>query len=162
MSRGGHASEESVLTVKMTSSTLAITALGRRSFVDLTDELAKAVEAAGISDGFAVAFTSHTTCTLIINEWEDGVLSDLSVRLSQLVPEQAYYAHDDLTVRTQNVVDEERENGPAHVANMILGGTSHTIPIFEAKPVLGRWQRLFLFELDDPKVRTVRIHTYGI
>ena len=148
--------------MKMTSSTLAITALGRRSFVDLTDELAKAVEAAGISDGFAVAFTSHTTCTLIINEWEDGVLSDLSDRLSRLIPDHAYYAHDDLTVRTQNIVDEERKNGPAHVVNMILGGTSHTIPISEGKPLLGRWQRLFLFELDDPKTRTIRIHTYGV
>ena len=148
--------------MKMTSSTLSITAPGRRCFVDLTDELSGEIEAAGITEGFVIVFMTHTTCALLINEWEDGVLSDLSVRLSQLVPEQAYYAHDDLTVRTQNVVDEERENGPAHVANMILGGTSHTIPIFEAKPVLGRWQRLFLFELDDPKVRTVRIHTYGI
>ena len=148
--------------MKMTSSTLLITAPGRRSFVDLTDELTEAVGAAGVADGFVIAFTGHTTCALIINEWEDGVLTDLSTRLSRLVPDDVYYAHDDLKVRKQNIVDEERRNGPAHVVSMILGGTSHTIPISEGRPLLGRWQRLFLFELDDPKARTIRIHIYCV
>lgn len=47
------------------------------------------------------------------------------------------------------------------VVSMIMGGTSHTIPISNEEPVLGRWQRLFIFELDEPRDRTIRIHTYG-
>ena len=147
--------------MKVNCSSFDVTAPGRRCFVDLTHELRKAIEEAGISEGFAIASTIHTTCVLIINEWEDGVLADLSSRVAQLVPDDAYYAHDDLKVCTQNLTDDERRNGPAHVASMIIGGTSHAIPISNDEPLLGRWQRLFLFELDDPKERTIRIHTYG-
>ena len=142
-------------------SSFQVTAPGRRCFVDVTHELHRAVEGAGISEGFAIVNTIHTTCALIINEWEDGVLADLSSRVGQLVPDDAYYAHDDLKIRTQNLTDEERRNGAAHVVSMIMGGTSHAIPIANEEPILGRWQRLFLFELDEPKERTIRIHTYG-
>jgi secondary thiamine-phosphate synthase enzyme len=147
--------------VRSAFSSFQITAPGRRRFVDVTPELHKAIEDAGISEGFAIAFTTHTTCALIINEWEDGVLADLSSSVGQLVPDDAYYAHDDLKVRTQNLTDDERRNGPAHVVSMIMGGTSHAIPISNEEPILGRWQRLFLFELDEPKERTIRIHTFG-
>jgi len=147
--------------VKIASTSFSVVAPGRRCFVDLTDERDEAIEEAGISEGFAVAFTLHTTCALIINEWEDGVLADLSSRLARLVPDDVYYAHDDLTLRTQNLTHEERRNGPAHVVSMIMGGTSHAIPISGEEPLLGRWQRLFLLELDEPKERTIRIHTYG-
>lgn len=147
--------------MKVAHSSFDVTAPGRRCFVDVTNELRKAIEEAGISEGFAIVYTLHTTCALIINEWEDGVLADLSAKVAQLVPDDAYYAHDDLKVRTQNLTDDERRNGPAHVVSMIMGGTSHAIPISNGEPVLGRWQRLFLFELDEPKRRTIRIHTYG-
>jgi secondary thiamine-phosphate synthase enzyme len=149
------------ITVRSTSSSFQVTAPGRRCFVDVTDALLKAIEDAGISEGFAIAFTTHTTCALIINEWENGVLADLTSRVGQLIPDDAYYAHDDLSVRTQNLTDNERRNGAAHVVGMIMGGTSHAIPISNEEPVLGRWQRLFLCELDEPKERTIRIHTYG-
>ena len=142
-------------------SSFDVVAPGRRCFLDVTTELYRAVEDAGVSEGFAIALTLHTTCALIINEWEDGVLADLSSRVAQLVPDDAYYAHDDLRVRTQNLIDDERRNGAAHLVSMIMGGASHAIPISDMKPVLGRWQRLFLFELDEPKERTIRIHLYG-
>lgn len=147
--------------MKTVCSSFDVVAPGRRCFVDVTRQFCRAVGEAGISEGFAIAFTVHTTCALIINEWEDGVLADLSSRVAQLVPDDAYYAHDDLTVRTQNLIDDERRNGAAHLVSMIMGGTSHAIPIAGEKPVLGKWQRLFLFELDEPKERTIRIHTYG-
>lgn len=139
---------------------MSVLAPGKRSFVDLTEELQGAITAAGIIDGFALVFCAHTTCALVINEWETGVLSDLAARVSAMVPDEGYYAHDDLEVRTENLVEEERTNGPAHVAQMIMGGTSHAIPIEHGRPVFGRWQRLFLFELDDPKPRDIRFHLY--
>ena len=131
------------------------------SFVDLTGDLQRAVAEARVDTGFAVAYCAHTTCALVINEWEQGVLSDLRGRLDALVPPHCYYAHDDFAVRTDNLVDGERANGRAHVAQMILGATSQTIPVEGGEPGLGRWQRLFLVELDEPKPRTIRLHVYG-
>ena len=130
--------------------------------VDLTDELRRAVKDAGVTDGCAVAFCAHTTCALIINELEDGALADLRERLEALVPGDVYYAHDDLERRTQNLQEgHERRNGQAHVTQMLLGATSHAIPVQGGEPVLGRWQRLLLLELDEPKERTILFHVFG-
>lgn len=39
---------------------------------DLTDDLCLAVTESRITDGSAIAFCAHTTCTLLINEDEEG------------------------------------------------------------------------------------------
>jgi thiamine phosphate synthase YjbQ (UPF0047 family) len=97
----------------------------------------------------------------VINEWEEGAQEDFRRRLDELVPGDIYYAHDDLVRRTQNLQDEERENGRAHVMQMLMGGSSHAIPVKGNAPLLGRWQRLFLVELDGLKERKVLFHVFG-
>lgn len=134
----------------------------RRGFADLTEELVRAVKDSGVTEGCAVAFCTHTTATLVINEWEDGALDDVRARLDALVPADAYYAHDDMDRRTQNLEDEhERQNGRSHVAQMLLGGSSHAIPVTAGKPLLGRWQRLILVELDEHREREIAFHVFG-
>lgn len=140
-----------------------ITPARRLDMVDLTDELQAAVEDAGVTEGCVVAFCAHTTATLILNELEDGALEDLRRRLDQLVPGDAYYAHDDLGRRDQNIDERhERPNGQAHVAQILLGGSSHIIPVIGGQPALGRWQRLLLLELDEPKERRVVFRAFGV
>ena len=125
-------------------------------FVDLTPKLLNAVYSSGIDAGLVVAFCRHTTCSLLINEWEDGALEDLRRRGHELVPESTYYAHDDMTRRTQNLQPVgEPANGRAHVLQALVGGTSQLVPIVGGRPALGRWQRLILVELDDPRPREV-------
>lgn len=134
----------------------------RLGFVDLTDDLLRAVKDAGVTEGCAVAFCAHTTATLLINEWEEGALEDLRARLEELVPGDVSYAHDDLERRTQNLQEgHERPNGRSHVAQILLGGASQTIPVSAGEPVLGVWQRLILVELDEPKDRTVIFQVFG-
>ena len=134
----------------------------RLAVIDLSDELRRAVKGSGVTEGFALAFCPHTTCTLLLNEWEDGALEDLRSRLDALVPGEGYYAHDDLERRTQNLQEgHERANGRSHVAHMLLGGASHAIPVEAGEPALGRWQRLLLVELDEPKERRVSFQVYG-
>lgn len=148
----------------MKSSTVTIRVLPERrlAFVDVTDDLRRAIKDSGVTDGCAVAFCSHTTCALLINEWEDGALDDLRRRLETLVPADVYYAHDDLERRTQNLQEgHERANGQAHVAQMLLGATSHAIPVEAGEPVFGQWQRLLLLELDEPKERSILFHVFG-
>ena len=142
--------------------TLDVRAPRRLSFVDLTDELERAIAATALRDGLVVAYCRHTTCGLLINEWESGAQEDLIRRMELLVPDGGYYAHDDLERRTQNLVPDERANGRAHVLQMLLGGTSQVIPVAEGVPALGRWQRLFLLELDEPKDRGVVFQTFGV
>jgi secondary thiamine-phosphate synthase enzyme len=148
--------------VKSSTVTIEILPEGRHSFVDLTDDLRRAIKDAGVTDGCAVAFCSHTTCALLINEWEEGALEDFRRRVEALVPTQIYYAHDDLERRTQNLQEgHERANGQSHVTQMLLGATSHAIPVTAGEPVLGQWQRLLLLELDEPKSRQIVFHVFG-
>jgi secondary thiamine-phosphate synthase enzyme len=148
--------------VRSETSTIEITPGDRFTFTDLTDDLRRAVKDAGVTKGMVVAFCPHTTCALLINEWEEGALSDFRERLESLVPGDAYYAHDDLERRTQNLQEShERQNGHAHVKHMLLSATSHAIPVSAGEPVLGRWQRLLLVELDDPQDRQVVFHVFG-
>jgi secondary thiamine-phosphate synthase enzyme len=142
---------------------IEVLASGRHEFVDLTDKLMAGIRESKINEGCLVAFCTHTTCALIINEWEDGAMNDVAQRIRALVPDDVYYAHDDMDKRTQNFNDEgeERKNGPAHVSQMIVGGTSHAIPVSKGEPAFGRWQRLALLELDEPKDRKVLFHVFG-
>jgi secondary thiamine-phosphate synthase enzyme len=134
----------------------------RNSFVDLTDELRRAIKDAGVTDGMAVAFCPHTTCQLLINEWEHGAMTDFRTRLERMVPDGVYYAHDDMERRTQNLQEaHERQNGHAHVKQMLMSASSHAIPVAAGEPLLGKWQRLLLLELDDPKERQVVFHVFG-
>ncbi len=148
--------------MKSSTNTIQVRAAERLTFVDVTDDLRRAIKDSGVTNGCAVAFCSHTTCTLVINEWEDGALGDLRARLEAIVPDGIYYAHDDLERRTQNLQEgHERANGRAHVTQMIVGGTSHSIPVVAGEPAFGQWQRLLLIELDDPKDRSVMFHVFG-
>jgi len=149
--------------VKSTTRTVRVRGATRLDVVDLTDELRRAIKDSGVTDGCAVAFCAHTTVVLLINELEDGAMEDLRGRLDAVVPGDCYYAHDDLDVRTQNLMEEEpeRPNGRSHVTAMIVGGTSHAIPVAEGEPMFGRWQRLLLLELDEPKDRDVVFHVFG-
>ncbi|MGH2746917.1 MAG: secondary thiamine-phosphate synthase enzyme YjbQ [Actinomycetota bacterium] len=144
-------------------SEVIVRADNRHGFVDLTDELERVVERSGITDGYAIAFCTHTTATLMINEWEDGTLEDLRARLRELIPHDVYYRHDDLSCRTQNLRGgPEPANGAAHVTQMILGGASLAIPVAANKPLFGRWQRLFMVELDEPRDRTIVFFVMGV
>ena len=57
--------------------------------------------------------------------------------------------------------EDERVNGHAHVKAMLLSATSHAIPVSAGEPVFGRWQRLILFEMDEPKPRQITFHVFG-
>jgi secondary thiamine-phosphate synthase enzyme len=147
--------------VKSETSELAIVAAGRAEFVDVTEELQRAIKDSAVTEGCAVVYCRHTTCGLLINEWEDGVLEDLRRYLTRLVSPDDYFKHDDFGVRTQNLQPGERANGWSHVVQMILGGTSQAIPVAAGEPLLGRWQRLIFVELDEPQERSLLFHVFG-
>jgi secondary thiamine-phosphate synthase enzyme len=148
--------------LKSATTTVQVAAPSRYAYLDLSEDLERAIKDSGVTDGAAVVFCPHTTCALLINEWEDGALADFRDRVLRLVPEEGYYAHDDLDRRTQNLAEShERQNGHAHVKAMLLSASSHAIPVAAGEPMLGRWQRLILFEMDEPKERRVVFHVFG-
>ena len=148
--------------MKSKTSSIEVMPEHRYEFIDLTDELLRAIKDSGVTEGVAVIYCRHTTTALVINEWENGAMEDFRERMENLVPEGIYYAHDDLDRRTQNLDEvEERKNGHSHVKAMLLSATSQTVPVTAGEPMLGRWQRLMLIELDQPKERGIIFHVFG-
>ena len=145
------------------TTTVGVAATERYGYLDLTDDLRRAIKDAGVTDGAAIAFCEHTTAALLINEWEDGAMADLRRHLTEQIPHDGvYYAHDDFDIRTQNMNEDERKNGHAHVKAMMLSATSHAIPVVAGEPAFGRWQRLIFLELDEPKERRITFHVFGL
>ena len=129
-------------------------------FIDITEDIECAVAASGIGDGTVTVFSRHTTAAIKINEHEPELFKDLTRLLSSIAPADRYYCHNDFTIRCVNVMEDECPNGHAHCQHLLLG-TSETIPIMDGQLMLGRWQRIFLIELDHPRTRDVLVSVMG-
>jgi len=129
-------------------------------FIDITDEVLGAVEASGIREGTVTVFSRHTTAAVKINENEPLLLEDMARFLEEVVPREADYRHNDFTIRTVNMTEDECPNGHSHCQHLLLSA-SESIPICDGAMLLGRWQRVFLIELDRPRLREVVIQVHG-
>jgi secondary thiamine-phosphate synthase enzyme len=107
-----------------------------KGFTDISARVASVVQRSKIEQGLCVVFVRHTSASLLIQENADpAVLADLERFLSELVPEQRNWEHD----------DEGPDDMPAHVRSA-LTKTSETIPIAGQRLLLGTWQALYLWE----------------
>ena len=129
-------------------------------FIDITEDVRRVVEAAGVYTGQVTVFSQHTTAAIKINENEPLLLRDLARLLRQIAPPNAYYEHNDFSVRTVNMNEDECANGHAHCQHLFLSA-SETIPVIDGRMALGTWQRVFLIELDHPRMRRVLVSVAG-
>ncbi len=128
-------------------------------FIDLTGTVLKLVRQSRIEFGIVNIQTHHTTAGLLVNENEPLLLEDFARHLEELAGAKAHYRHDELDLRT-GIALHERKNGHAHCKAMHLRN-SETINIAHCDLDLGRWQRLFLVELDTGCSRTLSIMLMG-
>jgi secondary thiamine-phosphate synthase enzyme len=104
---------------------------------EFTRELHRFVSASGIEEGLLTVFCRHTSASLLIQEnADDDVKTDLMGFFRRLVPE----GMDWIVHRTEGPDDM-----PAHI-KAALTQTSIGIPVLDARPVLGTWQGIYLFE----------------
>jgi secondary thiamine-phosphate synthase enzyme len=129
-------------------------------FVDVTDQVLDSIAESGISTGNVLVYSKHTTAAIKINEMEPLLLEDMARTLEHIAPRDADYRHNDFTVRTVNMNEDECPNGHAHCQHLALG-TSETIPIIDGALQLGTYQRVFFIELDHPRQREFLIQVMG-
>jgi len=133
---------------------------GCLEFLDCTDRFEELLQNSGIHAGFMSLQSKHTTAALLINENEPLLLSDMKRTLERLAPQQETYLHNDFSIRTVNMQDQEDRNGHSHCKAIFLP-TSQVLNIVENRLDLGKWQRIFLLELDQAKTRTVSVTILG-
>jgi secondary thiamine-phosphate synthase enzyme len=129
-------------------------------FIDLTARIEALATEAGIHSGFVNIQSLHTTTAIIVNEPEPLLLVDFADLLARTAPRDAPYRHNDPNARNLPVAPGERPNGHAHCHALLLG-SSVSMNFAEGRLQLGRWQRVFLVELDGPRAREVSILIVG-
>ena len=114
----------------------------RLQLMDITGDVARAVEQSCVHSGLCNLFVTHTTAAVIVSEnWDPDVTSDMLRHLERLVPLKGDFRHAE-------------GNSQAHILSVMLG-TSINIPVREGKLALGRWQGVMLAEFDGPRERTL-------
>lgn len=134
---------------------------GRFEPVDVTDDVVAALEASGVTEGSVLVFCPHTTCSVLLAAPGPDVVEALRETMEAVAPEDGYYHHDDLSIRTENLVTREPANAPAHILNAVIGKTSESIPVTSGRLMLGRDQRVLFMELDSARRRTYCIQVIG-
>jgi secondary thiamine-phosphate synthase enzyme len=129
-------------------------------FIDLTDSLEELLAESRIVTGFVNVQSLHTTASIVVNEGEPLLLDDFESFLRKAAPDDSPYWHDDETIRTVNLSPGERPNGSSHCRALMLG-TSACLNVVNSRLVLGRWQRVFLAELDGPRSRDISVLVIG-
>lgn len=110
---------------------------------DITEQVARAASSLGVSSGALLVSVPHTTAAITLGEnWDTDVTSDVERALAAWVPHVRF--------------DHSEGNSPAHFLSEAIGA-SRLVPVEGGKPELGRWQGVFLIELDGPRERTVRV-----
>jgi secondary thiamine-phosphate synthase enzyme len=129
-------------------------------FIDITDDVAEVVRRSGVENGVAVVFSRHTTAAVKINECEPELLKDMARFLGEIAPVEREYHHNNFDVRTVNMEEDECPNAHSHCQHLMLSA-SESVPVLAGTMHLGRWQRIFLVELDRPKPRQVTVQVVG-
>ncbi len=118
-----------------------------RQLVDVTSFVQEAVAASGVEEGLCQVAVPHTTAAVLLNENADpAVGEDILAGLAALLPHVAWR--------------HSEGNSDAHFLSTLVGH-SVTIPINESELALGRWQAVYLLELDGPRRRELWITCVG-
>jgi secondary thiamine-phosphate synthase enzyme len=131
---------------------LQVQTRGRNTY-NITDQVTQAISRAGIQTGICQLFIHHTSASLILCENADpSVRSDLERIMARLVPDGDLIFDHTL---------EGEDDMPAHVRS-ILTSMDLSLPISNARPALGTWQGIYLWEhRTHPHQRKVTITLYG-
>ena len=123
-----------------------------QGFIDLTGQVRRWLKQIDADAGLITLFVRHTSASLTIQENADpDVQRDLLAALDRAAPRTARYHH----------CSEGPDDMPAHIRSM-LTATSLSIPVVDAKAVLGTWQAIYLIEhRDHGHDREVALHFLG-
>ena len=141
--------------------TISLGTTAATQFVDLTPRLEELVWRHRLSCGLVNVQTRHTTTGVVVNEDEPLLMEDLRRTLQRVAPRLFGYAHDDFRRRRVNLVPGERVNGHAHCQALVLPSAA-SLNVAGGTLCLGRWQRVFLVELDGPQSREVSVTLMGM
>jgi secondary thiamine-phosphate synthase enzyme len=134
---------------------------GKLDALDVTDDVNALIDRCGINHGSAIVFSPHTTCCVLVAQPGRPMLEALDRAITTIAPDDGYYAHDDMVIRTENLTENEPANAPSHIAHVFVGKASECVPVVKNRLQLGDGQRILFVELDSSRERRYCIQVVG-
>ena len=122
----------------------------QREFINITDEVEKALEKSQIKEGLILVSAMHITAGVYVNDAESGLIADIEEWLEKLAPFRRDYRHH----RTGET------NGDAHLKNLLIGHEV-VVPVTNGKLDFGPWQQVYYAEFDGQRRKRVLIKVIG-
>jgi len=135
--------------VKVSFGEIRVYTRSRVNLVDITRDVEGKICESGVKQGMCLIYLPHSTAAMVVSEHEDGLMQDILKEVDRLFPSKVGWLHDRVD-----------DNAHAHLASAMLC-SSRTFPIKEGNLVRGRWQNIFLLELDGPRDRRVIVEVLG-
>jgi secondary thiamine-phosphate synthase enzyme len=129
-------------------------------FIDVTEKIEDFVKESEVKNGIINIQILHTSAALIVNENEPLLVEDFKKNIENVALNTVKYQHDDFEKRTVNMCNNECRNGHSH-CKAIYFLVNATLNIVDKKLQLGQWQRIFLVELDRPRLRKIQLQIIG-
>ena len=118
---------------------------------DITSDVERVREAAGLNDGYVLVSTMHITSSIFVNDHESGLWSDIMAWVEKLAPAGRDYQH--------HLTGED--NGDAHLKRMLLGHQV-LVPVTNGTLDLGPWERVHYGEFDGQRPKRILLKALGI
>ena len=122
----------------------------RQEIIDVTDEVAKEVEASGVREGMVLVSAMHITAAVYVNDWEDGLIQDFQTWLEKLAPAGLPYRHH----------QTGEDNADAHLKRTLMGHQV-IVPITKGALDLGPWEPVFYAEFDGQRRKRLIVKVMG-
>jgi secondary thiamine-phosphate synthase enzyme len=122
----------------------------QREFVNITEEVEKALEKSQIKEGLILVSAMHITAGVYVNDAEDGLIADIEEWLEKLAPFRRDYRHH----------HTGESNGDAHLKNLLIGHEV-VVPVTNGKLDFGPWQQVYYAEFDGQRRKRVIIKVIG-
>ena len=124
----------------------------RQEIIDITEEVAAQVEAAGVREGFVLVSAMHITASVFVNDHESGLWHDILRWLEESVApwDPGRYRHN----------ETGEDNAAAHLRALTIGHQV-IVPVTAGKLDFGPWQRVFYGEWDGQRKKRLLIKVLG-
>jgi thiamine phosphate synthase YjbQ (UPF0047 family) len=138
----------------------------RREFVRITEDVAGAVEDAGISEGMVLVSAMHITAGVWINDDEPGIQADTLEWLDKLAPPSWQTRNGEVAEALLPDPGDYRhhrggeDNGDAHLKNLLVHHQV-IVPVTDGRLDLGPWQQIFYCEFDGGRRKRLVIKVMG-
>lgn len=121
-----------------------------REYINITEDVAKAVAKSGIQEGMVLVSAMHITAGVYVNDAEDGLIADIDEWLEKLAPYRDNYRHH----RTGET------NGDSHLKSLLIHHEV-IVPVTKGKLDLGPWQQVYYAEFDGQRKKRLIIKVMG-